>query len=135
MTAEEYVKRIQRIDVIVHNKLYEHARWVGVAEGLNGASVGDRVQASRNLQKIPDAIGKYIDIEGEIRALELERQSIMQTIEKLPAIEYEVLYMFYVKDCSLKEIAYHFKRSYDWAKARKKKALQLLQDMLDKKGG
>ena len=135
MTAEEYVKRIRKIDIIVSNKLREHARWVGVAEGLCGASEGDRVQASRNLQKIPDAIGKYIDIEGEIKALELERQGIMQTIEKLPTDEYEVLYMLYVKDQTLKEVAYHFGRSYEWAKAKKRKALNLLQNILNKKGG
>lgn len=133
MTAEEYVRRIRKIDMLVTNKLREHARWVGVAEGLGGASLGDRVQASRNLQRIPDAIVNYIDLEDEIKALELERQRIMQTIEKLPAYEYEVLYMLYVKDCTLKEVAYHFKRSYDWAKARKKKALKLLQKILDKK--
>ena len=135
MTAEEYVRRIQKLDIIVKNKLLEHARWVGVAEGLGGASLGDRVQASRNLQKIPDAISNYIDIESEIKALELERQRIMQTIEKLPAYEYDIIYMLYVEDCTLKEIAYKYKRSYDWAKARKKKALQLLQNILDKKGG
>lgn len=135
MTAEEYVKRLWKIDRIVNNKLLEHARLVGVAEGLNGASIGEREQSSRNLQRIPDAIGKYIDIESEIRALELERQSIMQTIEKLPAYEYEVLYMLYVKDQTLKEVAYAFGRSYEWAKAKKRKALNLLQNILDKKGG
>lgn len=135
MTAEEYVKRIRKIDIIVKNKLSDHARWVEVAEGLGGASVGERVQAPRNLQKIPEAIGKYVDIEGEIKALERERQEIINTLENLPTCEYEVLYMLYVQEDTLKEVAYHFGRSYEWAKAKKRKALRLLQDILDKKRG
>ncbi len=135
MTAEEYVKRIRKIDIIVKNKLRDHARWVGVAEGLGGASVGEKVQSSRNLYQIPNAIGNYIDIEGEIKALERERQEIIHILEKLPTCEYEVLYMLYVQEDTLKEVAYHFGRSYEWAKAKKRKALRLLQDILDKKGG
>lgn len=133
MTAEEYVKRIRKIDIIVKNKLSDHARWVEVAEGLGGASVGERVQAPRNLHQIPDAIGKYIDIEGEIKALERERQEIIHILEQLPTCEYEVLYMLYVRDQTLKEVAYCSGRSYEWAKAKKRKALRLLQNILDRK--
>lgn len=135
MTAEEYLGLIKKIDAIIVNKLRDHARWVEVAEGLGGASVGERVQSSRNLQQMPTAIGNYIDIEGEIRALKQERQEIIHTLEQLPYPEYETLFLLYVGDQTLKEVAYYFKKSYDWAKAKKRTALQHLQEIIDEKRG
>lgn len=135
MTAEEYLGLIKKIDAIIVNKLRDHARWVEVAEGLGGASVGERVQSSRNLQQMPTAIGNYIDIEGEIRALERERQDIIHTLEQLPFTEYETLFLLYVGDQTLKEVAYYFKKSYDWAKAKKRTALQHLQEIIDSNKG
>lgn len=135
MTAEEYLGLIKKIDAIIVNKLRDHAKWVEVAEGLGGASVGERVQSSRNLQQMPTAIGNYIDIEGEIRALERERQEIIYTLEQLPYTEYETLFLLYVGDQTLKEVAYYFKKSYDWAKAKKRTALQHLQEIIDEKKG
>lgn len=135
MTAEEYLGLIKKIDAIIVNKLRDHARWVEVAEGLGGASVGERVQSSRNLQQMPTAIGNYIDIEGEIRALERVRQEIIHTLEQLPYTEYETLFLLYVGDQTLKEVAYYFKKSYDWAKAKKRTALQHLQEIIDEKKG
>lgn len=135
MTAEEYIMRVKMIDAIIKNKLRDHARWVEVAEGLGGASVGERVQSSRNLQQMPTAIGNYIDIEGEIRALKQERQEIIYTLEQLPYTEYETLFLLYVGDQTLKEVAYYFKKSYDWAKAKKRTALQRLQEIIDEKKG
>lgn len=135
MTAEEYVRRVKMIDAIIKNKLRDHARWAEVAEGLGGASVGERVQSSRNLQQTATAIGNYIDIEGEIRALKQERQDIIHTLEQLPFTEYETLYLLYIGDQTLKEVAYYFKRSYDWAKAKKRTALQHLQEIIDEKKG
>lgn len=135
MTAEEYVSRIKKIDSMIKNRLRDHARWVGVAEGIGGASVGEKVQAPRNLQKIPDAICNYIDIENEIRALRQERQEIINTLEQLSTYEYEVLYKLYVEDSTLKEVAYAFRKSYEWAKTWRTKGLNHLQEILDKKGG
>ena len=62
MTAEEYVKRIAEIDVIIKYKRQQEKRWRERAGDLGGASVGDRVQSSRNLQPMATAIDKYIDI-------------------------------------------------------------------------
>ena len=131
MTAEEYLGQVKKIDAIIKNKLRDHANWVSVAEGLGGASVGERVQTSRNLTQIPDAIGRYIDIEREIKKLKQERQAVIDTIEKLPTYEYEVIYMLYVQDVTLKEVAYHFGRSYEWAKAIKRKAIRHIQEVLE----
>lgn len=131
MRAETYLDRIKKIDAMIKNKLRDHERWVAVAEGLGGASVGERVQTSRNLHRGADAIGNYIDIESEIRALKQERQAIIKTIEQLPSTEYDLIYKLYVQDYSMKELAYHFGKSYDWVKLKKRHALRLIQTMLD----
>ena len=134
MTAEEYVMRVKMIDDEITDALKDHARWVEVAEGLGGDSVSERVQSSRNLQKSATAIGNYIDIESEILLLKQERQEIINTIRQLRYFEYKVIVMFYLQDKTHKEIAYHFKKSYDWSKTTKRKALRHLQEIIDKKG-
>lgn len=131
MTASEYLSRVKKIDYMIRNKVEEHRHWESVASGLVGASLGERVQASRNLHKGADAIDKYIDIEAEIRALRQERQEIIGTIERLPTEEYDLIYRLYVKGESMKELAYHFGKSYDWVKRKKSYALKLVQAMLD----
>lgn len=133
LTAEEYLGLIKKIDAIIANKLQDHARWVEIAEGLGGASVGERVQSSRNMQQTATAIGSYVDIEREIKDLKRERQEIIRSIEQLPFPEYEAMYLLYVRDFTLKEVAYHFKRSYDWAKVTKRVALRRIQEIIDKR--
>lgn len=131
MTAERYLEQIKKIDAIIANKLKEYKRWVEVAEGLGGMSMGDKVKTTRNLQQIPDAIGRYIDIEREIAEYNRQRAAIIANIEKLPRIEYDLLYKLYVEGFSLKEIAYHFDRSYEWVKKTRQKALKRLQSIID----
>jgi DNA-directed RNA polymerase specialized sigma24 family protein len=131
MTAETYLDRIKKIDAMIKNKLRDRARWVEIAQGLGCAAVGERVQSSRNLHRGSDAIGNYIDIDREIDALKQERQEIIQTVERLPSAEYDVIYKLYVQDFSMKEVAYHNKRSYDWVKDKKRKGLDILQGILN----
>lgn len=142
MRAETYLERIKKIDVLILNKMREHARWVDSAEGLSGAAFGERVQSSRNLHRGADAIINYTVLEGEINALEVEKQNIIRTIERLPSEAYDVLYMYYVgkydkklgcmQYASLKDIAFKYKISYDGAKKKKQRAVRLLQEILDK---
>lgn len=131
MKAITYLERIKKIDSMIRNKLRDYDRWVGVAEGLGGASDGERVQSSRNLHRGADAIGNYIDIEAEIRSLRRERQEIIETIERLPSTEYDLVYRLYVQDYTMKEIAYQLGKSYEWVKLKKRRALQLVQALLD----
>lgn len=131
MDAEVFLKRIQKIDELVKNKARDHARWVEIAEGLGSATIGERVQSTRNLHKGPDAIGNYIDIEREIHALEMERREILSVVERLPADSYAVIYDLYVAVKQYKEIAYDRKKSLDWVRYHRKKGIERLQSILD----
>ena len=131
MQAEKYLEQIKKIDAIISNKLKEYKRWVDVADGMGGFSVGDRVLSSRNLHKGSDAIAEYIDIESEINALKARKKAILDTIQQLPYTEYQILYKIYVEGYMLKELPSQFDRSYDWVRMKKRKALEMLQDILD----
>lgn len=130
MTVTTYLDQIKKLDCIIANRYEDYTRWVEIADGMGGVSVGERVQTSRNLHRGADAIGNYIDIEREINALKEERQAIIKTIERLPSTEYDLIYKLYVKDYTMKELAYHYGKSYDWVKQRKRNAFLLLQDLL-----
>ncbi len=133
MIAEQYLKRIKKIDALVANKKSECARWGEKAEGLGGFSSSEGVQFSRNLQRSQDASDHRMDLEREIKLLERERESIIKSLEQLPTIAYDLLFKLYVEDWTFKELARHFGKSYDWVKRKKKTALGLLQKLLDEK--
>lgn len=135
MTAEQYLRQIRKLDAVIVNKLKDHRRWVEIAEGIGGFSVGERVQASRNLHRGADAIGRYIDIETEINELRAQRNGIVAVIEELPPDEYQVIYKEYVEGYMLKELPSKFKRSYDWCKRKKRDGMVMIQEIIDKKGG
>jgi FixJ family two-component response regulator len=118
---------------MIAHKLYEYKRWVGVAEGLGGFSEGERVTSSRNLQRIPEAIGNYIDLEREIRELQKQRAEILKVVESLPRTEYDVIYKLFAEDMTMKEVAYHYSRSYDWVKLKKRSAMRKIQAILDER--
>ena len=131
MRAVEYLDQIKKIDAIIENKSEEYRKSVELASGLGDFSVAERVQSSRNLQQIPDAIARYIDLEREIDELKRKRSEIIGTLERLPSVEYKILYQLFVKDSTLKELAYQFDKSYDWVKKKKCKALKIVQGMID----
>lgn len=133
MGAVQYLQRIKKIDALLANKKGDYERLFADAVGMGGFSASDPVQSSKNFQKMPDAVCKYIEIEQEMNELKRERKSIIETLETLPAVDYDLLFKTFVQGYSLKEIARHFDKSYDWAKKRKRTALDLLQSILDNK--
>jgi DNA-directed RNA polymerase specialized sigma24 family protein len=132
MKAEQYIRQVKKYDYIIANKVKEYNKWVEVADSMGGCSTGDKVQAQRNLHKGADAISRYIDIESEIKELRLKRQAILNTMQQLDPIEYEVLYKIYLEDLMLKELCSIFNKSYTWVKDEKRKALRHLQQIIDK---
>ena len=135
MTAKQYLEQIKKIDAMISNKKRDYERKVGEAEGLGNFSVSERVQSSRNLQRGADTIIEYISIEEEIKKLERKRNGIINTLQELPCDEYKILYAIYVDGCRVKELPSRFKMSYDWVKKKKRKALDLVQQIIDKKEG
>jgi DNA-directed RNA polymerase specialized sigma24 family protein len=118
--------------------MIDRQRWRDLADGLGGGGDGDRVQSSKNLQPMQTAVGNYLDIDSEITYLRGKRDEIIKVIESLPPKEYKVIYAYYVEfdeDVRIKEVAYHFDKSYDWVKKHKRSALNRIQAILDEKKG
>lgn len=136
MRAKDYLERIKQIDAILADELEEYDKWFNIASGFGGGfSIGERVQSSRNLQKMPDAVGVYMEVEKRIDALKRERAEIIETIRSLPTNEYKILYKLFVKEPALqvKQLPSVFGMSYDWVKKTKRKALDHLQKILDER--
>jgi DNA-directed RNA polymerase specialized sigma subunit len=132
------LERIKQIDAIIADENEEYEKLFEIASGFGGGfSIGERVQSSKNLQKMPDAVGAYMEVEKRIKALKRERQEIIDTIRTLPTNEYKILYKLFVKEPAflLKELPDEFGMSYDWVKKTKRKALEHLQAILDEKKG
>ncbi len=132
MTAIQYLQQIKRYDYIIANKVKEYRHWVEVADGMGGFSAGERVKSSRNLQKDANAINNYIDVEREIKELKRKRQEMIDVVQKLSPIEYDILYKLYIEGYVMKELASEYHKSYAWVKEKKRKALAHLQEILDK---
>lgn len=131
MKAEEYVKRYNLIDDIVSDLNEQYENYVKIAKGLGDFSASERVQTSRNLHSGQNAIINYIDIENRIKKLKKEKEDIYDTLMRLPHYEFKVLRDYYIKEHSIKVIACDCKKSYDWTKKKKRKALEHLQLILD----
>lgn len=136
MDAEKYLERVRLIDAILINRLKDHRRWVEVADSLGGFSIGERVQSSPNLQKGAAAIDHYLDLEREMEQLRAERQRIIDALQELPYVEYVILYSIYVQtpQPSYRQIANKHGKSYDWVKKGRQRGLDMLQEILDRRG-
>ena len=138
MTAQEYLKQIEKYERIIESRVLEiedlksHARLSYV-----GAFDNNRVQTSRRADGSENLIIKYIEKEEELQNLIFEcwekRQEIIKTIEQLKVQEYDLLYGVYVKKNTLQEVADRFDKSYSWATTTKRMALDNLQKILDER--
>ncbi len=131
MRAEEYLDKIKKIEAMISNKEEEYKRLVALAEGIGECAVSERIMSSRDLHKSQKTIASYIDLGREIEDLKEKKKKILVTLEQLPTVEYTVLYRFFVQNYSLKEIAYAYRKSYEWAKKKKRNGLMLIQNMID----
>ena len=138
MTAKEYMRQLQKLDTIIENKLQEKARWMEIAKGTGSSfSSSERVQSSGNQQKMQDAVIKYIGLEEEIDKyidkLVDRRHEIISTIEELNATEYDLLHKVYVQYYTLQEVAMLKDKSYSWVTTVHGRALQHVQELLNKR--
>ena len=134
-TAKEYLKQIEKLDLMIDNKIAEIAQWKSVALKVTAFSEGDRVQSSSGKQKMADAINRCIDIEAEVNQLidnlyEVKRD-IISTIEQLNATEYNILHKVYVQHESLQDVADDYGKAYTWITTVHGRALKNVQEIIE----
>jgi hypothetical protein len=145
MEAKEFLEQLVKLDLMIENKIVEMQQWKTIALGTTsgGADVSingvlhkmDRVQSSGNPQKMADAIATYVDIEAEISACIDElietKKDVISVIEKLSAVEYDVLHKVYVQRLEFDEVAERYGKTYSWATTVHGRALKNVQRILD----
>lgn len=138
MTAKEYLQQVEKLDLLIQNKLAEKQQWLEVALGITAHLGGERVQTSGSKSKMAEAVEKCIDVEREISAL-IDRMidtkdeiiSVIEGVEN--PTEYDVLHKRYIQKMSLQQIADRYGKEYSWATTTHGRALKSVQDVLDKK--
>ena len=68
-----------------------------------------------------------------LQELRDRQQAILETMAMLPTLEHDVLFKYYVLRYELKDIAKAYKKSYQWARDKRRYALKLLQKILDER--
>lgn len=138
MRAAEYLRQIQKFDCIIRKKLEKKEQWMAAATSISSNQSGERVQSSGTKDKMADAVINAVDIEKQIaediKRLVKKRDEVLNTLEHLDVVEYELLYKVYVEGVPLKECAGYFCKSYSWVTHIHRKALKNVQKILDGRG-
>ena len=133
----QFIKQLEKLDLMIENKLAEKARWKEIAFGTSAKMDGEKVQSSGSQQKMADAVCKYVDIEKEIDEqidkLIDTKKDVISVIEQLNAIEYDLLHKIYVQYIKLYEIPDIYGKSYSWATTVHGRALKKVQAILDQR--
>jgi len=136
MKVKDYLLQAQKLDAIIKNKTYEKEQWIAIATSTTASSEGERVQASASQQKMENAVLKFMEIEKEIDScienMIYTKKEIISQIEKLNAVEYDVLHLMYIQGKTFDEIADLKNKSYSWATTVHGRALKHLQDIIEK---
>lgn len=137
MNAKEFLRKVKKLDKLIANKLIEIQQWKDMAENTTVEMTGERVQSSHNPQKIADAIGRYIDLEAELKAdidaLVAAKKDVLAVIEQLEATEYDILHKIYVQHLTLWDVAEAYNRTYSWVTTVHGQAVKHTQDILNRR--
>ena len=129
--AKKYVEQISKNRLLIANKMQERSYWLDMAAGISPKMGGERVQSSGSKQTMESQVVEAVRIDEEIAKMKAEIKSIIRTMEKLKADEYDVLFKRYVLNRTWREIAEVHGCSVSWVYSIHKEALKDLQKLLD----
>lgn len=139
MNAKSFLSQLSKLDKMIENKLVEVEQWKRIATGMSGGNSGDKVKSSSKPDKMAEAVAKYVDIEREINAdidrLIETKKDVINVIEMLNAVEYDLMHKVYVQYLTIDEASYKMGKSYTWGTTTHKRALANVQKILDERTG
>lgn len=110
MTTKEYLRQVERLNLIIEDKMTEIESLRGIASRLSGNAENERVQTSLTKDKIGDIVSKIVDKEEELKVVmgeHIEKKSII--IKQIEGITnntfYKILTKKYIRFQSLTQIA------------------------------
>lgn len=141
MTAKEYLRQIQTLDLKINHKMEELQELRAKAVSTTQALSQDRVQSSSSGDKMAGIVEAYVAVEEEIKKMLVayirQKGIIIDQIHKVDdPLCIDLLYLRYVRYKSLNEIADILKKpsgepySYDHIVSMHGKALQKFQKIL-----
>lgn len=108
MTNEEYLGMIEKLNLLINNKILEKEELFTIATKTTQDNDG-MPHATGTSDKVGNGTVKIVEKEAEIdRVIDLFydlKQEIIGQIQKLPADEYDVLHKSFVQGISLADIA------------------------------
>ena len=109
MTTKQYLKQIERLDLMIENKLSELYNLKNMAVSIGSPSNNDRVQSSSSYDKIGDKVAKLVDMESEVdKLVDAYIATRKKIISQIDALEnknsYSILTDVYVKRLPFKQI-------------------------------
>lgn len=136
VAAKGFLIRIRKLNMMIKNKIAEKEQWLVYATGTT-AQLSERVQTSSNGQKLENATIRYMEevqkIDKRIYELLKEKQEVINVIEQLNEIHYDVLHKIYVQNFTFQDVADDYGKSYSWATSIHGRALKNLQNILDER--
>lgn len=134
MTAREYLEQIRRQDAVVQNLQEEKDEMRRLMTGLRSPSAGERVQSSRQMDRIGDLFVKMEEKEQEIlREIDVlvdMRTEAVRLINQLPkALYVRILYKRYIDYKPWKEIEAELNYSKSYMAVTRDRALQCFEEV------
>lgn len=134
--AVEFLQQVEKLEKIIHNKLIEIEQWKALALSTTSVLSPDKVQSSGSKQKMSEAVDSYVDIENEINGyidtLYDVKRDVLEKIEQLEALEYDILHRIYIQFQDFQKVADDYGQSKSWAYKHHTKAVKELEEILEK---
>lgn len=111
MTVCEWLESIKKLDQLIECKYEERERLIAIATSITSGAIDGMPHGNTGTvnQKMQDAVVELVMLEKELTVLIdkyiNERQKIIDTLEKLPAMEYGVLHRYYIQYMTYEKIA------------------------------
>jgi UV DNA damage repair endonuclease len=132
MEVKEFFERLEMIDCQIENKQAEIQMWKGIALNTTPQGESERVQTTKEPQKMANAVNRYVDLEKEIESLAFEKDECIKIIEKVEIpLFYDILHKYHIQHKKLSEIAEIKGYSYDYMRDRHLEAKKELQKVLN----
>ncbi len=127
MSNEEYLGMIEKLNLLINNKILEKEELFTIATKTTQENDG-MPHASGTSDKVGNGTVKILEKESEIdRVIDLFydlKQEIIGQIQKLPADEYDVLHKSFVQGMSIATIAEEKGKHFDTIKSIRRKGIR-----------
>lgn len=135
MRAKDFLRRPEKLELKLKNKMAEREQLHTLALRVTAGMGGERVKSSGSGQKMSSAVEKMVDMDEEINSLVDElvgiKREIASVIEQLTPTEYDLLHKRYIQGMTFYEIANQRGKVYSWVTTVHGRALKNVQSILD----